>query len=99
MVNILGMVIKYVMKIAYMGWADRICGVIFGLVKGILIVSILFLLLTAFLPKDAGVMHKSLFAPYISRVSEKLAKVVSKEMKTNFTARLKDLKKAWNLLN
>jgi len=99
LVAVLAMIIKYLLKIAYMGWADRIGGVIFGLVKGVLIVSILFLLLTAFLPKNAAVMNKSIFAPYISKVSEKLAKVVSQEMKTNFTARLKDLKKAWNLLN
>lgn len=99
LVAALAMIIKYLMKIAYMGWADRIGGVVFGLVKGILIVAVIFLILTAFLPKDAGLLRKSLLAPYISGVSEKLALIVSKEMKTNFITRLKDLKKAWNLLN
>lgn len=95
----LAMIIKYLLKIAFMGWADRVGGVVFGLVKGVLIVSILFLMLTAFLPKDTELMKNSILAPHISWVSERLAKVVSKEMKANFTSRLKDLKKAWKLIN
>jgi membrane protein required for colicin V production len=82
-----------------MGWADRIVGLIFGFAKGVLIASILFLVLTAFLPKDAGLMKNSLLAPHISKVSEKLAKVVSSDIKKNFTTRLKELKKAWKILN
>lgn len=99
MVAGLAMIIKYLLKIVYMGWADRVGGVIFGLIKGVLIVSIFFLMLTAFLPKDVGLMKNSLLAPHIAWVSERLAKVVSEEMKANFTSRLKDLKKAWKLIN
>ena len=95
----LAMIIKYLLKIAYLGWVDRIGGLVFGAIKGVLIVSILFLMLTAFLPKDAGLMKNSILAPHISMVSEKLAKVVSSDMKKNFTARLKELKKAWKILN
>lgn len=95
----LAMIIKYLLKIVYMGWADRMCGLIFGFVKSVLIVSILFLMLTAFLPGDAGLMKTSVLAPHISKVSEKLAMVVSKEMKQNFADRLKDLKKTWKIIN
>ena len=95
----LAMIIKYLLKIAYMGWADRIGGLIFGFAKGVLIVSILFLILTAFLPEDVGLMKDSLLAPPISKVSEKLAKVVSRDIKKNFSDRLKDLKKAWKILD
>ena len=95
----LAMMIKYLLKIAYLGWADRIGGLIFGGLKAVLIISILFLILTAFLPKDAGLMKKSILAPHIAKVSEKLALMVSSEMKNNFTTRLKDLKKAWKILN
>lgn len=93
----LAMVIKYLLKIVYMGWADRMGGGIFGLAKAILIVAVLFLMLTAFLPRDAGLMKDSALAPHVATVSEKLAKVVSEEMKHKFTAHLKDLKKAWKL--
>jgi len=98
-VGILGVFIKYLLNIAFLGWVDRIGGVGFGLVKGILIASILFITLTAFLPKGSAFLKNSMLAPHISWVSEKMAKVVSKEMKQDFMAKLGELKKAWKIPN
>lgn len=52
-ISILGIVIKYVLDIAFMGWVDRVCGAGFGIIKGILIISVLLIIFTAFLPKNA----------------------------------------------
>jgi membrane protein required for colicin V production len=98
-VGILGIIIKYLLNIAFLGWVDRIGGVGFGLIKGILIASILFITLTAFLPKGSAFLKNSMLAPHVSWVSEKMAKVVSKEMKQDFTAKLEELKKAWKIPN
>ena len=98
-VGILGVIIKYLLNIAFLGWVDRIGGVCFGLVKGILIASILFITLTAFLPKGSAFLKNSMLAPHVSWVSEKMAKVVSKEMKQDFMAKLGELKKAWKIQN
>ena len=98
-VGILGVIIKYLLNIAFLGWVDRIGGVGFGLVKGVLITSILFITLTAFLPKGAAFLKNSMLAPHVSWVSEKMAKVVSKEMKQDFMAKLGELKKAWKIPN
>ncbi len=94
-ISILGVVIKYVLNIAFLGWVDRICGAGFGIIKGILIASVLLITLTAFLPRNAPVIKNSMLAPHVTLVSEKMAKVVSKDMKHNFTAKLAELKKAW----
>lgn len=94
-ISILGVVIKYVLNIAFLGWVDRICGAGFGIIKGILIASVLLITLTAFLPRNAPVIKNSMLAPHVTLVSEKMAKVVSKDMKRNFTAKLAELKKAW----
>jgi len=94
-ISILGVVIKYVLNIAFLGWVDRICGAGFGITKGILIASVLLITLTAFLPKNAPVIKDSMLAPHVTLVSEKMAKVVSKDMKHKFTAKLAELKKAW----
>ncbi len=91
----MGVVVKYVLNIAFLGWVDRICGAGFGITKGILIVSVLLITLTAFLPRNAPVIKNSMLAPHIAWVSEKMAKVVSKDMKHNFTAKIAELKKAW----
>jgi len=98
-VGILGVIIKYLLNIAFLGWVDRIGGVCFSLVKGILIASVLFITLTAFLPKGSAFLKNSMLAPHVSWVSEKMAKVVSKEMKQDFMAKLGELKKAWKIPN
>jgi len=96
-VSVLGVIIKYLMNIAFLGWVDRVCGVLFGFAKGILIVSVLFISLTAFLPKGSNFIKKSVLAPHVSWVSEKMAKVVSQEMKQDFMSKLGELKKAWKI--
>ncbi len=50
-ISILGVLIKYILKIAYLGWVDRVCGALFGSVKGLLIVSVILIGLATFLPK------------------------------------------------
>lgn len=94
-ISILGVIINYILKIAFLGWFDRFCGALFGTVKGILIVSVLLIALTSFLPKGTPVVKDSFLAPRVTLVSEKMAKVVSKDMKHAFEAKIKDLKAAW----
>ena len=96
-VSVLGVIIKYLLNIAFLGWFDRVGGVIFGLAKAILIVSVLFISLTAFLPKGSAFIKNSVLAPHVSWVSEKMAKVVSREMKQDFMSKLGELKKAWKI--
>ena len=96
-IGVLGVIIKYLLNIAFLGWVDRIGGVVFGVLKGVLIVSILFITLTTFLPKGTAFIRNSELAPHVSWVSEKMAKVISKEMKQDFKAKLGELKKAWKI--
>ena len=98
-VGVLGIIIKYLLNIAFLGWVDRIGGVGFGLAKGVLIASVLFITLTAFLPKGSAFLKNSMLAPHVSWVSEKIVKVGSKEMKQDFMAKLGELKKAWKIPN
>ena len=96
-VSVLGVIIKYLLNIAFLGWVDRIGGVIFGVAKGVLVVSVIFISLTTFLPQGSAFIKNSVLAPHVSWVSEKMAKVVSKEMKQDFTRKLGELKKAWQI--
>ena len=96
-VSVLGVIIKYLLNITFLGWVDRIGGVVFGIAKGILIIAVLFISLTAFLPKGSAFLKNSVLAPHVSWISEEMAKVVSKEMKLDFTTKLGELKKAWKI--
>ncbi|OEU64015.1 MAG: colicin V production protein [Desulfobacterales bacterium S5133MH16] len=94
-ISILGIIINYLLKIVFLGWLDRVSGAMFGAMKGILIVSVLLIALTAFLPKGTPVIKDSLLSPYVTLVSEKMAKVISKDMKHDFSTKIATIKKAW----
>ncbi len=96
-ISIIGVIIKYLLNIAFLGWVDHICGTGFGTIKGILIVSMLLMVLTAFLPKNTPFIKNSLLSPIISPVSGKMSKVVSKDMKREFVAKIEEYKKAWKI--
>ncbi|BBO74128.1 colicin V biosynthesis protein [Desulfosarcina widdelii] len=94
-VGILAVVIKYLLNIAYLGWVDRVSGALFGGVKAALIVSVLFIVLTAFLPKGAPFIRDAASSPTVATVSEVMAKVISKDMKSKFTLKIKALHTSW----
>ena len=96
-ISIIGIIIKYLLNITFLGWIDHIFGAGFGTIKGILIVSMLLLILTAFLPKNTPLIKNSLLSPITASVSEKMSKVVSKDMKREFVAKIEEYKKAWKI--
>jgi membrane protein required for colicin V production len=94
-VSIAGVVLKYLMNIAFLGWTDRICGALFGALKAMLINLVLILVLTTFLPRNAHIIKESRGAHGLLRFSAYLVKVAPKEMKESFEAKMKALNKSW----
>ena len=94
-VSIIGIVVKYLLNIAFLGWTDRITGAVFGILKGVLISCVIIFSLTAFLPKGAPIIKESLLAPYATRVSETMARVVPEELKAQISDKIGELKKVW----
>lgn len=94
-ISLIGVVLKYLLSIAYMGWADRVSGALFGLGKSILVASVILVALTTFLPKNAALVRESLLAPHVTVISETIAKIVTPQMKRTFTAKLDALKASW----
>lgn len=92
-ISILGVIIKYVLNISFLKWADRIFGAGFGAIKGILFVSILLIMLITFLPKGTPIIKKSRLSPHFLLVSTKMASVIPEEMKRNFTDKIRELKR------
>jgi membrane protein required for colicin V production len=96
-ISILGVVIKYLLNVAFLGWIDRICGVGFGLIKGVLIVTVIFIILTTFLSKGAPLIKNSILAPHVIWISEKMVGLVSEDMKKDFFEKLEEFKKEWKI--
>jgi membrane protein required for colicin V production len=94
-VSIAGVVLKYLMNIAFLGWTDRISGALFGALKAMLINVVLILVLTTFLPRNASIIRDSRGAHGLMCFSAYLVKVAPKEMKHSFEAKMKALNKSW----
>ena len=97
-IGFLGVILKHIFKSASLGWIDRVLGGTFAMVKALLIVSVLLIALTAFLPKNAPVMMNSRIAPHVSATSEKMVAAVPLEMKEEFRNNIKALKESWEKL-
>lgn len=98
LVSVLGIIIRYLLNLVFSGWVDHIGGAVFGIVKGGLIVSVLFIALTAFLPRNAPILQKSRLLPYMAQYSEVIAQVVSPAMKKEFKTKFKELEESWTRL-
>ncbi|MFO7750171.1 MAG: CvpA family protein [Desulfobacteraceae bacterium] len=88
-VNAVAYLIRYLMQVAFLGWFDRLLGIVFGAAKGVIVVSILFIVVTAFVPNRAGFLSKSVFAPHVSVAAEFLTVFVAEEMKKEVKTRVK----------
>ena len=94
-VSFVGVILKYLMNIAFLGWTDRICGAVFGALKGLLIALVLILVLTTFLPQNSAVIKNSWGAHRLMQFSAYLIKVTPNEMKHSFESKMKELNKSW----
>jgi membrane protein required for colicin V production len=94
-VNILGLIIKFILDIAYLGWLDRLFGAVFGMMKGVLFVSILLILITTFLPRKPEIIKQSQLSPYVVRVAEIMISFSSEKMKKDFGGKITEVKEFW----
>ncbi len=83
-VGIVALLIRKILNFVFLGWVDRIFGLLFGAAKGILIMSVIFIILASFFPHNSKFLTTSKFVPYIARISETLTVIVSKNNRKNF---------------
>ena len=95
LVSVLGVLIKYLLNIASLGWFDRLCGAAFGAIKGILIASVLLFALTTFLPGGSPLIKTSHLAPHVAVITETLVKIIPHNLKKRFTDKYKEVKQEW----
>lgn len=95
-VSALGVLIKYLLKVVFLGWVDRLCGAGFGLVKGILISAVLLMVFATFLDKGSPLIRTSKTAPYVTIVSEALSGFTSKDLRQQFNTKMDAARKKWD---
>ncbi len=94
-VGLLARLIRKLLRLVFLGWVDRTFGMVFGTAKGVLIVTILFIMLTTFIPDSTRMFAGSRTAPYLAEVANAMTLFVSKNTKVDFYKQLEGLKKQW----
>jgi membrane protein required for colicin V production len=93
-VTIIGRLLKWVMKIVFLGWVDKLGGGLIGLLKGGIIVAVLVIALTSFLPPKSSVLKNSSLLPYVSGFSEVMMELVPSDFKSSsFSVNMETIKK------
>lgn len=78
-IMLLGIGLKKVMQVTFLGWFDRLMGGIFGLTKGAFFSILLFMLLHAVLNPANPVLKRSVTVPYLSKGAGILLQIVKDE--------------------
>jgi len=85
---IVGRLAEKLLKIAGLGWANRILGGMAGLLKGTLIMAVIMVVLVAFLPSDNGVLKGSVTAPYLVSFTKLFGAAIPEDIKTKYKSRI-----------
>ena len=91
----LGVLLKFLLNIASLGWFDRLCGAAFGAVKATLIASVLLFALTTFLPSGTPLIRTSRLAPHVAVITEGIVKIIPKDLKKRFWDKFEKVKQEW----
>ena len=94
-INVIAIVLEKALKVAFLGWIDKIFGAVFGAVKGVLVTAVVYILLTTFIPKDHTLISQSMLSPYVARVSSAMTLFISKNMTQGVMEKLESMGKIW----
>ena len=80
-----------------LSWADHAGGAAFGFLKAMLLIAILLLVLTAFLPPKTPILSESKVAPTALAVARVLIFFVPQNLRDLYTEKEQDLKEYWGI--
>ena len=84
---------RKLIKTAGIDWFDRFMGGIFGLVRGVLVDSVLLMVMVAFAIKP-GAVQTAVLAPYVTAGARVIALAMPRELKAQFRAGFEQFRQA-----
>jgi len=76
LVALVGALIRKLVDMADLTASDRTLGMVFGLTRGLLLISLFFLIYTTYAKPDAAYMKNSVLTPYAVQMGEMLGKAI-----------------------
>lgn len=74
-VYLLGLILKKIVSLVLLDWLDKLLGLIFGGIKGLIVVWLLLLLVISIFPNVVTVINQSYLAPRIIELGTKITKL------------------------
>ncbi len=93
-IRLIGTLLAKGTKKIKLGWADHLVGGSFGFLKGGLIISLIVMIMSSFLP-NAKVLKESDLTPYVISAVGLMAKVAPRNIRQRFTDGRKNLQETW----
>jgi len=94
-ISLLGRALSGLVKKMDLRWADRVGGAAFGFLKAILLIAIILLVLTAFLPPKSRILSESKISPAALAITRTLSILVPEKLRVLYFEKEKVLKKYW----
>ena len=95
LLSLLGKLVSLALKDINLGYINHLLGLVFGFVKGVVVVCVIFLALASFLPPSNKVLAESQLTPAIISLTKTIAASAPSSLKEQFTVKLDVLKKFW----
>ncbi len=81
---VISVLIRGLLKVAHLTFVDRLLGGIFGFIKGVIIVSVIFIITVTFYPKSEKKIKNCITYPLVQGISETIIKLTPKDFRTKF---------------
>ena len=94
--SLIGKLVSLALKDINLGCIDHLLGLVFGFVKGVVVVCVILLVLVSFLPPSNKVLAESQLTPAIISLTKTIAAFSPSSLKKQFTVKLDELKKVWS---
>jgi membrane protein required for colicin V production len=92
--SVLSWRLRGVLKRARLGWTDHALGAVFGLLRGWLVCSVVYLALTAF-PMRPEAVERATFGPALLKGAQVITWLTSRELSERFLTGYESVKELW----
>lgn len=92
---LIGRLIHRFVHAIFLGWLNRLGGVGFGILRGIILSAIIIMVLTMTLSDKAPILTQSKLTPHIMSVSKVLLSLVPEDLQKRFMEQEKKLREFW----
>mgnify|MGYP001161249087 FL=1 len=91
----LAYLLRRLIKVAMLSWADRLAGGAVGLMAALLAAGLIMLPGLAYAPSGDAILRQSVFAPYVTLVTDLATELVPEDLAVRYRNKMESLRQHW----